>query len=340
MIENPSLETATSGSIRFNTDSSRLEIYNGEQWWEIDSTSPEQQTGGTRGLIMGGGYPNCTNLIEFANINTTGNFADFGDLTDPTNRTANCAFASRTRGFIAGGGSPTPNAPNGKIEFVTIASTGAATLFGSLSGNYNESSSVSDATRGVIYAGYPGTINNIEYITMASAGNAVDFGDKTNSSTGAGTMQSPTRGVFSAGETNASPYAVTNSIVFLTISTTGNTADFGDAVRAVRYPSATSNAIRGVQCNGGAPNSYTNQIEFITLATLGNAQDFGDLTLSNQGTGSGGLASPTRAVFAVSSQTNVDYVQIMTKGNGVDFGDKTDNGSGGGGCSNGHGGLG
>ena len=62
--------------------------------------------------------------------------------------------------------------------------------------------------------------------------------------------------------------------------------------------------------------------------------------MSNQGTGSGGLGSPTRAVFAVSSQTNVDYVEIMTKGNGIDFGDKTDNGSGGGGCSNGHGGLG
>ena len=62
--------------------------------------------------------------------------------------------------------------------------------------------------------------------------------------------------------------------------------------------------------------------------------------MSDTGFGSGGMASPTRAVFAVSSQTNVDYVQIMTKGNGVDFGDKTDNGSGGGGCSNGHGGLG
>ena len=48
MIEHPSLETATSGSIRFNTDSSKLEIYNGEQWFEIDATSPNQQTGGTR----------------------------------------------------------------------------------------------------------------------------------------------------------------------------------------------------------------------------------------------------------------------------------------------------
>ena len=55
--EHPSLETATSGSIRFNTDSSKLEIYNGEAVVEIDSTSPEQQTGGTRGLFMGGGTP-------------------------------------------------------------------------------------------------------------------------------------------------------------------------------------------------------------------------------------------------------------------------------------------
>ena len=128
--------------------------------------------------------------------------------------------------------------------------------------------------------------------------------------------------------------------MFLTFSTLGNTADFGDAQRAVRYPAATSNAIRGIQCLGGSPNSYTNQIEFITMATLGNASDFGDLTLSNLAGGSGGLGSPTRAVFAVSSETNVDYVQIMTTGNAVDFGDKTDNGSGGGGCSNGHGGLG
>ena len=37
-----------SGSIRFNTDSSKLEIYNGEQWFDIDATSPELRTGGTR----------------------------------------------------------------------------------------------------------------------------------------------------------------------------------------------------------------------------------------------------------------------------------------------------
>ena len=50
--EYPSLGTPPAGSIRFNTDSSKMEIYNGEAWWEIDSTSPVQQTGATRGVLM------------------------------------------------------------------------------------------------------------------------------------------------------------------------------------------------------------------------------------------------------------------------------------------------
>ena len=74
--EKPSFGTIPSGSIRFNTDSSKMEIYNGEQWWEIDSTSPAEQTGGTRGLIMGGIISGRSNQVEFANLETTGNFAD------------------------------------------------------------------------------------------------------------------------------------------------------------------------------------------------------------------------------------------------------------------------
>ena len=41
------------GAIRFNTDSSQMEIYDGNQWTGILATSPELQTGGTRGLFHG-----------------------------------------------------------------------------------------------------------------------------------------------------------------------------------------------------------------------------------------------------------------------------------------------
>ena len=58
----------------------------------------------------------------------------------------------------------------------------------------------------------------------------------------------------------------------------------------------------------------------------------------------GAAASSTRAIFMAgrtpSSQNIIDYVEIMTTGNALDFGNVTDSGSSGGGCSNGHGGLG
>ena len=104
MIEHPSLETATSGSIRFNTDSSKLEIYNGEAWFEIDATSPFLQTGGTRG-IFGGGYTQGggnQDEIEFINVDTTGNATDFGNLT-VSRRQQGGAGADRTRAVFMGG---------------------------------------------------------------------------------------------------------------------------------------------------------------------------------------------------------------------------------------------
>ena len=42
------------GAIRFNTDSSQMEIWDGNQWTGILATSPFQQTGGTRGIWAGG----------------------------------------------------------------------------------------------------------------------------------------------------------------------------------------------------------------------------------------------------------------------------------------------
>ena len=88
-MEYPSLGTPPSGSIRFNTDSSKMEIYNGDKWWEIDSTSPTEQTGGTRGLTMGGYQsPAKRDFIEYVNIDSTGNSIDFVNLIAAAKDTA------------------------------------------------------------------------------------------------------------------------------------------------------------------------------------------------------------------------------------------------------------
>ena len=122
--------TVNSGSIRFNTDSSKMEIYNGEQWWEIDSTSPELQTGGTRGVIaVGADNTSYNDTIQFINIDSTGDATDFGDTTG-TARGYGSSFSSRTRGIFAGGQNGGVN--QNVLDFVTIASTGNAQDFGDI----------------------------------------------------------------------------------------------------------------------------------------------------------------------------------------------------------------
>ena len=88
------------GAIRFNTDSSKMETYDGNQWVIITSTSPDQQTDGTRG-VLAGGVASDVNVIQYFQIETTGNSVDFGDLV--TGSGYKRGSASRTRGIFSGG---------------------------------------------------------------------------------------------------------------------------------------------------------------------------------------------------------------------------------------------
>ena len=328
-----------SGSIRFNINSSKLEIYNGEAWFEIDATSPEEQTGGTRGL-WGGGGPSATDTIDFVSVDTTGNAIDFGNLLGNENYTR--GYGNRTRGLWAQSVGPVTN----QIEFVTIASTGAAQDFGDLTQSSVQSGChTGNSTRCVFFEGVNPTTNVISYVTIASTGDAVDFGDMLQGVRHSCAVQSPTRGIVPGGWTNQPSGTNTNIIQYITTSTLGNASDFGDVSisESIRGHAAGSNAIRGVYGGGiRYPSGVQTGLEFITLATLGNGKTFGDLTYSGRQEG-GGCASPTRAVFggaySPSALNTMNYVQIMTTGDAVDFGDLTI-ARGTGALSNGHGGLG
>ena len=325
MIEHPSLATATSGSIRFNTDSSKLEIYNGNAWWEIDSTSPEEQTGGTRGFLAGGRSPTYRDRLDFFNIETTGDAIDFGNLTAV--RIATGACASRTRGMIGGGYEPSPTQYVNKIEFITMSSEGDATDFGDLTTARGWLAATNDSTRG-IWAGSWGspTSNVIDYVTIASTGDAQDFGDLTQNRQVEGSCASPTRSIFMGGANGSGPsYEQTTTgriIDFVTTSTLGNAADFGDLITGRFGNGGCSNAIRGLSM-GGYHTSTKQDIEFITIASLGDAFDFGNLG-TNHSYGDS-TSSPTRGIVGGGNPgiNNIEYVQIMTTGDGVDFGDLT-----------------
>ena len=337
-MEYPSLDTAKAGAIRFNTDSSQLEIYNGFEWTGIESTSPNLHTGGTRGLLMGGIISGRSNQVEFTNIDTTGNFADFGDLVQTASQGA--GMASRTRAIACGG---TPSSPGGtnNIDFATIASTGNFADFGDMVAVGFERVAVANVTRGVILgnAVAPNALNNIEFLTIATTGSAEDFGDCTIGRQASGAAGNTTRAIVAGG---SYPDA---SIDYVTISTKGNASDFGDCTEKIWNTRGGNcgNAVRGLIAGGG-DSLPTNIIQYLTISTLGNTVDFGDRTVAKGQVGH--MSSTTRGVFAGAGEkdTNVvDYVQIMTTGDALDFGDLSANGSDGygwaAGASNGHGGL-
>ena len=164
-MEKPSLDTAKAGAMRFNTDSSQMEIYDGNQWVGILATSGELLTGGTRGFFAGG---NSTN-IEFITVDTTGDATDFGDLT--STMWINKCSASRSRGLIHGERPATTN-----IDFITIANHGTnASDFGDLTSAREDCAGVCNGTRAIFCGG--GEYNTIDYVTIAQTGNAIDFGD-------------------------------------------------------------------------------------------------------------------------------------------------------------------
>ena len=356
--ENPPLNI-TPGAIRFNTDSMKLEYFRigteggatssyagigtlaAGEWVQITTDTPDIQTGGTRGLAMGG-YP-TTDTVDYWTISTTGNAIDFGNLS--VGRFTGAALASRTRALYAGG-ETAPGAQVDTIDFFTIASTGNSSDFGNLSrGNTAQGiAGLADSTRGIIAGGYtaPARRNIIEYVTIASTGNSIDFGDLSEAKDSPAGVSSQTRGVFMMGY--LAP-AATDTIEFITISTLGNTADFGNLTGTRMNGGACSNPTRGV-CYGGTPTnggSILNSIEFITIPTLGNAADFGDLTQATNGI-HGGAASSTRGTMAGGSTptaTNViQYIEFANKGDAIDFGDLTRSSNYVSSCSNGHGGLG
>jgi hypothetical protein len=340
--------TTAQGSIRFNTDSQKLEFYAQDQWWEMVIDTPAlgvaADTGaGARGVFAGGYSPAVYfNTIDYINISSTGNAVSFGSLTSAVVGNSGCASA--TRGILAG--AYTPGSYLNTIQYITISSTGNAVSFGSLTNTVFNCNSLASSTRGVTLGGFvPGGLTNvIQYITIASTGNAVSFGTLSSQKGSGSTCASPTRGIYAGGVTPTP--ATINVIEYITIATLGNAQDFGDlaTVSSSNCDGGCSNAIRALFAKGVTP-SVSNAIDYITIATLGNAVNFGSLT--NAKNQHGACASSTRGVWSGGYNTSpgtpfsnvIEYTLISTQGNAVDFGDLTVERRRPYGCSNAHGGL-
>ena len=235
----------------------------------------------TRGLVgasyIAPAYQNSINNIDYYTIATTGNGADFGDLTQ--GRSYINAFSSQTRGVWAGGvGSPTPSPyMSNTIDYVTIASAGNATDFGDTADvAYYGASGSASPTRGIWAGGNP-MEDMIQYVTIASTGNAKEFGNLSVNTAAPATASSHTRALIAGGNDGAPAYNSFNNISYITIATTGNAADFGDLIFGGAYIAGTSNSVRAVWSGRYDSPNALNTIQYSNIQSSGNSIDFGDL---------------------------------------------------------------
>ena len=326
------------GAMRFNSDSQKLEYFNGDVWMQVHTFSPDLN-GGARGLYAMGQTPSVTNVIGYITIPTAGDAADFGDLTQA--RQWGGVGASRTRAVWGGGSTPTKV---DTIDYVTIASTGNAIDFGNKITSSNEAGGLSNQTRALFMGGYTsggnpaGYRNEVEYITIASTGNAVDYGDLMSGKASQGQQgcSDSVRGFEVGGQY---PAINQNTISYTNIASTGNFQDWGDISSGKNNSTAAmSNSTRCILAGGSKPRN----ISYFDFASKGNTNDFGDLQENRSY--AGGTSNATRAVEMGGSTPSVEdfieYVTIATTGDSVDFGNLTASYRGLKATSNAHGGLG
>ena len=184
----------------------------------------------TRGVVAGGATPSSSNVIEYVEIQTIGNALDFGDLTAAGHHGQ--AVNSSTKGLFCGIG---PGLGT-KIQSITISSTGNAVDIADLATGRHFAAGVSNGVRGVIGGGVvtaPGANgmgSSLEFVTIASDGNAIVFGDLTTKRGKLASAETHTRGVFIGSDSGVPATSTyTNVMDFITIASTGNAQDFGDA---------------------------------------------------------------------------------------------------------------
>ena len=237
---------------------------------------------GSRAVFIAGWVGAYSDRIDYITIASTGNASDFGNYGRGTTSLGACSDGDRG---VAAGGGITGNSNVDIIEYLTIASTGNTTDFGNLTLGRSGVIALSNGTRGVFggatSASLTGGDPTLDYVTIASTGNATDFGDlSVTRRTLGGGMDNAVRGLWVGGYAPAIG-ATVNTIDYITIATTGNAVDFGDATTTCSGNFGTADGTRGVYGAGsGQSSNYSNHIEHVTIASTGNGADFGNLVSS------------------------------------------------------------
>ena len=271
------------------------------------------ETPGNRGMRLGGQTtPSSTNsnTVEFTDMISTGNTADFGDLTQARKKGAGAGGFTR---ILCLGGQTPSNVST--IDFVNPVATGNFADFGDLV-NAGQTTNVSHC-------------NNVKVISADGSGDAdgvviTNLASQGNSSTWQNRVSIDTQWAVGTGDNTrflmAGRYPASNQIDQMQIATLGSNSDFGDLTRAGWGIATGSNSTRCVFMGGNVTPGTTNVIDFVTTQSAGNATDFGDLTAASFQDSAGASNSKTAIAFGYQVNT-IDSINIATTGNATDFGD-------------------
>jgi hypothetical protein len=206
------------------------------------TTRASSMCNGTRGIWGGGddnpNSPRNIDILDYITIATTGDAADFGNLSVGRWGTNKGIISSTTRGITAGGATPTHS---NVIDYVTINTLGNAIDFGNLTETKYVNAGGSSHTRGLIGGGQDKT--SIDVITIASLGNAVGFGDISTANDGLAAANDIQRVAWGGGSVPAR----VNTIEFVNINSAGNAVDFGDLTAARDNPQGNCGSHGGIR---------------------------------------------------------------------------------------------
>ena len=297
-----------------------------------------------KGFFIGGqGSPSTKDntTTDVITIATTGNAAQFGNLTQATKVAASACQG--TTGFTLGGANPSYN---NVIQRFVMPSLGNMTDFGDLNASKGDNKGACGSHDGIDWGSVAvqrpsvtympgsgralmmggenpsGITASIDLTVITTLGNSSDFGNLTDSRNNNASSGSVTRAISAGG--NAPGYS--DVIDYVEIQSQGNAADFGNLQTGRRDPGSTASTTRIVY-GGGDSNGSTvvDTIGYNTIATVGNASDFGNLTQARRVVGTGNI---TRGLFlggylapGGTYVNTVDYITIGSTGNATDFGD-------------------
>jgi hypothetical protein len=283
-----------------------------EEGEDLGASSKAVMSGGANDLIT----------MDTLNIATKGNATDFGDNSTGYRQVG--GFSSSTRG-VFGGGLNSSLVRTTDIRYITIASNGNSSSFGSLGADDKQQcAGFSNDTRGLFCGGRnTSSVNTAVYITIATTGNSSAFGVLTGVGRNVACLASSTRGIRAGGDDSGSTDY--NTIDYCTIASTGNFSDFGDLLEATTGVGGSSDGTYGL-IKGGTTDifsSYISTTQRITIASTGNAETFGTLTQARAQTH--GTSNKTTSVTCGgsngSAQNTIDYSFFATSANSLDFGD-------------------